>query len=260
VTVEECQGKRAAGTEHHRASGLAIGGQDGCVLVPAYQAGRTVETVIQGLADELAVEPNAILVVDDGSTDETGARARHAGARVFRQEANSGKGAALLRGLIEARKLGYQVALTVDADGQHPAVSARQVLHASDNPHALVLGVRNLKTERAPRANRFSNGVSNLFLSLFAGLPLHDTQCGLRRYPIEETLALASRARGYAFEAEVLLRAAHAKLVIVQREVKVHYPPERERVTHFDSVRDPVRIIATVLRTVHELRRHGKKP
>jgi hypothetical protein len=163
-----------------------------------------------------------------------------------------------MSGLAEARGLGCELALTVDADGQHPARSAREVLFASDDPRALVLGVRNLRKEGAPRANRFSNGISNFFLSVFAGRALHDTQCGLRRYPVRETLALASHAPGYAFEAEVILRAAHAGLPIVEREVHVIYPPAHERVTHFDSVRDPARIIVAVLRTVRELRRRGR--
>jgi hypothetical protein len=145
--------------------------------------------------------------------------------------------------------------LTVDADGQHPAESARRVLHASGDARALVLGVRDLVRDGAPRANRFSNGVSNFFLSHFSGVALSDTQCGLRRYPVRETLALGARARGYAFEAEVILRAVAAKLPIIEERVAVVYPPASERTTHFDSVRDPARIVAVVVRTLHELRR-----
>jgi glycosyltransferase involved in cell wall biosynthesis len=168
---------------------------------------------------------------------------------------NRGKGAALVTGLATARARGFDVALTVDADGQHPAASARAVLHGASDRRALVLGVRDLARDGAPRANRFSNGVSNFFLSRFTGVPLSDTQCGLRRYPVAETLALGARAEGYAFEAEVILRAVQAGIELAQAPVAVVYPPERERVTHFDSVRDPARIIGVVLRTLHELRR-----
>jgi hypothetical protein len=143
--------------------------------------------------------------------------------------------------------------LTVDADGQHPATSAREILCADAPPEALVLAVRDLAREGAPRANRFSNTISNFFLSRFARRPLADTQCGLRRYPVEATLALDARANGYAFEAEVLLRAARRGVPIHEKAVHVVYPPERERRTHFDSVRDPARIIACVLMTLREL-------
>jgi hypothetical protein len=143
------------------------------------------------------------------------------------------------------------VALSVDADGQHPGASARAVLEAApDNPDALVLGVRDLARAGAPGPNRLSNAISNFFLSLFAGRPLGDTQCGLRRYPVRRTLELAPRAAGFAFEAEVILLAAAAGVPIVEVPVPVHYPPQEERVSHFDPLRDPARIIAVVLRTV----------
>jgi glycosyltransferase involved in cell wall biosynthesis len=219
------------------------------VVVPAFDAERTIGGVLLDLRRELG-EP--ILVVDDGSRDGTAEAARAGGAEVVRHARNRGKGAAIATGLREARQRGADVVLTVDADGQHPASSAREVLFASPDPHALVLGVRDLAGEGAPRANRFSNGISNYFLSIFARQPLADTQCGLRRYPVNETLALGARAEGYAFEAEVLLRAARRGLPIVQRGVHVVYPPEKERVTHFHSVKDPIRIIFTVLRTMRE--------
>jgi len=192
----------------------------------------------------------ALLVVDDGSTDGTADVARAFGATVLVHPQNRGKGRALLTGLAEARARGYEAALTVDADGQHPGASARVLLEASDDPGALVLGVRDLAGAGAPRANRFSNGISNFFLSRFAGRSLGDTQCGLRRYPVERTLELAPRAAGYAFEAEVILLAVGAGVPVLQVPVAVRYPPEDERVSHFDPVRDPARIIAVVLRTV----------
>ncbi len=233
--------------------GLRVGGSRACVLIPAYESEATVGAVVDGLRGVFPeARPEDILVVDDGSRDDTGRVARSTGARVFRQPANGGKGAALVRGLEEARALGYDVALSVDADGQHPAASAREVLRASDDPGALVLGVRDLHRDGAPWKNRLSNGISNLFLSWFARRALSDTQCGLRRYPVRETLALGARAPGYAFEAEVLLRASAAGVPIVEKSVRVVYPKEEERVTHFDSVRDPMRIVVAVVRTLSE--------
>jgi glycosyltransferase involved in cell wall biosynthesis len=202
-----------------------------------------------------ACAADSILVVDDGSTDGTAEIARAAGVHVVRSPRNEGKGAALVRGLREALSLGFLVAITVDADGQHPAASARALTLASEDPHALVLGIRDLARDGAPRKNRFSNGVSNLFLSLFSGRHLADTQCGLRRYPIRETLALGTRATGYAFEAEVILLSVAAKIPIVEHHVRVVYPPEEQRVTHFHGVKDPARIVVTVVRTVLALRR-----
>jgi glycosyltransferase involved in cell wall biosynthesis len=229
-----------------------------CILVPSFEARATLGGVIDGLLAEMpAFEREDLLVVDDGSTDGTAAVARERRVRVVSHTRNRGKGAALRTGLAEAAQLGYQAALTVDADGQHPPHAARMVLEASDDPNDLVLGVRDLVRAGAPRANQLSNRFSNLVLSGFARKRMSDTQCGLRRYPIAATLSLGCRAEGYAFEAEVLLRGVAAKMRVREVLVDVLYPPEEERVTHFDSVRDPARIVATVLRTmadVHLLR------
>jgi glycosyltransferase involved in cell wall biosynthesis len=224
---------------------------ESCAIIPAYEAAATVGRVVDDLRDTLGV---AIVVVDDGSTDATGYVAGAHGAHVVRHDRNQGKGAAIETGLREAARRGARVAVTVDADGQHPGASARSVLCGSDDPRAMVLGVRDLVRAGAPRSNRFGNDVSNFFLSRFAGRRLRDTQCGLRRYPVTEVLALGARARGFAFEAEVLLRAVAAGLPVVEVRIPVVYPPPGERTTHFRKVRDPAHIVATVVRTAVELR------
>lgn len=229
--------------------------QSPCAVVPAYNAAGTVAAVVEGLRQALGVR---VVVVDDGSTDSTGDAARASGAEVVRHARNLGKGAAIRTGLREALRRSHDVVVTVDADGQHPPASARQVLEASDDPRALVLGIRDLVRDGAPPSNRFGNRVSNFFISRFAGRDLLDTQCGLRRYPVAATLELGCRARGYAFEAEVVLRAIAVGLPLVEVPVVVVYPPDELRRTHFRSVRDPTRIVLTVVRTVLDLRLRGQ--
>ena len=225
-----------------------------CAIVPALDAAATVGTVVDDLRDCLGLP---VIVVDDGSVDATGDVARSRGAIVIRHERNRGKGAAIQAGLREAAARGIRVAVTVDADGQHPGSSARTVLDGSDDPRALVLGVRDLLRDGAPASNRFGNGVSNYFLSLFAGRSLRDTQCGLRRYPVAETLALAARSGGFAFEGEIVLRALAASLPVVEVPIAVVYDPSARQGSHFRRVLDPTRIVATVVWTVFELRLGG---
>jgi glycosyltransferase involved in cell wall biosynthesis len=220
-------------------------------LVPAYQAAPTVLSVVEAIRSAATQNGVAmpVLVIDDGSTDATADVAQRAGAEVVRHTANLGKGAALMTGLRLLETRGFDAAVTIDADGQHPAEEALRLAQLPFEPNSLVLGVRDLVAAGAPQNSRFSNRVSNYFLSRFAGMQLLDTQCGLRRYPVAETLRLGLRSPGYAFEAEVILRAVRARWSIQQVPVRVIYPPEAERISHFHVVRDPTRIVCRVLRT-----------
>jgi glycosyltransferase involved in cell wall biosynthesis len=228
-------------------------------VVPAFQAERSIAEVVTGLMRALpARDGPTVVVVDDGSLDQTAAEAERAGATVLRHSKNLGKGAALRGGMRFAAEAGSGAVVTVEADGQHPAEEAARVAVHPAPRESLVLGVRDLLRDGAPLPNRFSNGFSNVFLSWFGGVTLHDSQCGLRRYPIPETLALDARSDGYAFEAETLLRAARLGWQIAEIPIRVVYPPRAERVSHFHSVRDPARIVARVLETTWRVPRRTR--
>lgn len=222
-------------------------------IVPAYQVGPVIGAVITGLK-AFWPETGAVIAIDDGSTDDTAAEAERAGADVLRHGRNRGKGVALRTGLEEARRRGFDVAVSVDGDGQHPPEEAFRMHEACSDPEALVIGVRDLAGAGAPRPNQLSNQFSNVVLSAFTGRRLTDTQCGLRRYPIGATLSLGGREDGYGFEAEVLIRGAAEGMTFVHLPIRVVYPPETERISHFDSVRDPTKIVLRVLRTVASVR------
>lgn len=217
-------------------------------VVPAYQAEATVGDVVRELAASSGSE--GVIVIDDGSRDRTAARAREAGGTLLIHPRNRGKGAALRSGFHEARRRGADAVVSVDADAQHPTEEAVRLARHPAPREALVLGVRDLARDGAPKASRFSNAFSNAFLSGFGRRALHDTQCGLRRYPLPETLLLGAMSDGYAYEAEVVLRAARLGFAIEEVPIRVVYPPPEERISHFHVVRDPARIVASVLTTV----------
>ncbi|MCC6902961.1 MAG: glycosyltransferase family 2 protein [Polyangiaceae bacterium] len=219
-------------------------------LIPAYFAERTVGDLVRALVQAWPRQEGLppVIVVDDGSRDRTSQAALAAGAYLVRHPENRGKGAALCTGFERARSFGADAVVSVDADGQHPPDQALKLALHPARVESLVLGVRDLAGAGAPRANQRSNAISNFFLSRFTGKTLLDTQCGLRRYPLGRTLALGAKSTGYAFEAELLLRAARAGVPIDQVPIRVLYPPDRR--THFDSVRDPARIVARVVSTL----------
>ncbi|MBI3204703.1 MAG: glycosyltransferase family 2 protein [Myxococcales bacterium] len=219
-------------------------------LIPAYFAERTVGDLVRALVQAWPRQEGLppVIVVDDGSRDRTSQAALAAGAYLIRHPENRGKGAALCTGFERALSFGAEAVVSVDADGQHPPDQALKLALHPARVESLVLGVRDLAGAGAPRANQRSNAISNFFLSRFTGKTLLDTQCGLRRYPLGRTLALGAKSTGYAFEAELLLRAVRAGVPIDQVPIRVLYPPDRR--THFDSVRDPARIVARVVSTL----------
>jgi glycosyltransferase involved in cell wall biosynthesis len=216
-------------------------------IIPAYDAARTLSDVTREAVAAFR-DIGDVIVVDDGSSDETAARAAAAGAIVVRHDKNRGKGAALRTGLEEAERRGHIAAVTLDADGQHPIDEAVRLAKLDASSGALVLGIRDLQGAGAPRANQISNAISNGFLSFFSRKLLADTQCGLRRYPLPLARWLGGKDDGYAFEAEIILLAIAAGASVIEEPIRVLYP--EDRTTHFDSVRDPMRVVSRVVKTL----------
>lgn len=233
------------------ASGVACA-QRIAALIPAYDCARTITDVVRGAAERC----ERVLVIDDGSSDDTAALARAAGAEVIRHELNRGKGAALRTGLVRLLAEGYTHAFSVDGDGQHLAEEMDRLLAESRvAPGAIVLGARRIAPDQevAP-IKRFGNEFANWWVSLAAGIELKDTQTGFRIYPIAATLELGVQAARYEFESEVLILAARRGIDIRTCEVAVYYPPPGERISHYDPWADTCRIIVTVVSFLVRLR------
>jgi glycosyltransferase involved in cell wall biosynthesis len=224
------------------------------VLIPSYNpGGRLLETVRAARAQW---EP--VWVIDDGSTDGSAARltalARtDPGLRVLVRERNGGKGAALLDGLSAAQRAGFTHALTMDADGQHPADRIAAFMSASAAaPHAMILGdpVFDASAPRIRlRGRRIANWCTNLE-TLWAGV--HDTLFGFRVYPIAPLVAVMQRSRfmrRFDFDPEAVVRLSWRGMPLINLPAPVRYFSAAEGgVSHFNYWRDNVRLTAMYLR------------
>ena len=209
-----------------------------CGLIPVYNNVATVGDVVRRARSVL--EPD-VLVVADGSDDGSDEAARRAGAEVIVHPTNQGKGRALITGLEAARERGYTHAVALDADGQHlPEEIPRLLDGAWAHPDRIVVGVRYMDAKNTPASSRRGRGVSNFWATLNGWQRCRDTQSGFRIYPVEPTLALRCRERGFAFEMEVLVRASWAGQRIHHVDVDVVYQGIG-RVTHFDMKADNLR-------------------
>jgi len=182
---------------------------DVIAVIPAYQAAATLDEVVRQTAEHLPV-----LVVDDGSSDETSAVAEAAGAEVLRQPANQGKGAALRRGFRHALEEGIEAVLTLDADGQHDPACAPAFLEAWRTRGApLIIGRRDFG--QMPLSRRIANNLGTQAFSWAVGRHIDDNQSGYRlvAHPLLPHL-LKSEEAGFEFEVEMITDAIRAGLVI----------------------------------------------
>ncbi len=217
---------------------------DIAVLIPALNCAATIAAVVQGVRRFV----DTVVVVSDGSTDDTVTLAAAAGAEVVCHQTTCGKGAALQTGMRLLAQRGCTHVLTMDGDGQHLSEEIAVLRRASDaEPQALIIGVRQVEPGLVTPMRQFGNRFANRWVEIACGQVLPDTQSGFRIYPLRATLALGSHAQHFAFETEVLIRAARASVPIRSVPVKTFYPPVQERVSHFRPVRDTVRIIFVVL-------------
>jgi glycosyltransferase involved in cell wall biosynthesis len=222
--------------------------------IPAYQAERCVADVVHATA---AVVPD-VLVIDDGSTDATAARAREAGAEVESLPVNRGKGAALRRAFDILIGRGFDAMLTLDADGQHLASDIPALLECWSRGADLVLGSRVHLYEHMSRLRRASNTTSSRLISFAAGLPTVDTQTGFRIYSrrVLETTGFPE----WRFDAEsaVIVRAARAGFRIETVPISLGFVDGRAT-SHYRPVIDSVRIARSVVRAYLEFLTGARK-
>ena len=177
-------------------------------VIPAYNAALTIEDVVRRTA---AVLPR-VLVVDDGSADGTGERAREAGARVLSHASNRGKGAALRTAFEALEREPLDALITLDADGQHDPADIPIFLDAFRRSRAgIIVGSRSSDFTSMSRGRRFGNRFSSSALRFFCGLRLPDSQSGFRLYSMEFVRRVKPRRVAYDAEMELLVRAAEGK-------------------------------------------------
>jgi glycosyltransferase involved in cell wall biosynthesis len=182
--------------------------------------------------------PN-IIVVDDGSTDSTADVAAKAGAQVFRHDKNRGKGAGLFTGFYEARKLGFEWALMMDADGQHSPADIPAFFAAAEKSHApFIVGNRMTNPKTMPLLRRMANATMSWMLSNYTRRVLPDTQCGFRLVKLNAFSEDALETSRFEIDSEMLVLFSRNAQSIESVPVQVIYGNERSNI---DVVRDTIR-------------------
>jgi glycosyltransferase involved in cell wall biosynthesis len=216
-------------------------------LIPAYNEAAHIAEVVTGARAHLPV-----LVVDDGSADDTATRAEEAGATVLRQTPNQGKGVALRAGFSWALEAEYEAIITLDADGQHDPAEIPKFLDAHAKRGAdLIIGARDFS--QMPLIRRLSNTAGRWAFSWAIGQSIRDNQSGYRlvsRRLLEAILA--SDEAGFEFEVEMIV-------ICVQRDFVLDWVPIRTIYAGETSHIDPWHHTVNFLRMVRQTRRSTKQ-
>lgn len=192
------------------------------VAIPCYNEGLTIGSLVL----KARAHVDEVLVIDDGSSDDTAAIARLSGASVLVHERQQGKGAGVLDAMAYARERGYAVLVLIDGDGQHnpdevPAVAA-PVLEAGAD---LVIGSRFLGTDaEIPLYRRFGQIVLNVFTNASSDFKSSDSQSGFRA--LSERALEASKtfvSEGYNVESDMIAFLSARDLAIVEVPISVRY-------------------------------------
>lgn len=218
-----------------------------CVLVPTYNNAGTLSNVVSGILNYSA----DVIVVNDGSTDNTAAILDSFGdaIRTVSYPCNAGKGHALKKGFRKALELGYEYAITIDSDGQHyPEDIPAFVKAIVEHPGALIVGERDLSNVDINSKSSFANKFSNFWFCVQTGRRLNDTQTGYRAYPLKNLHGLGLLTSRYEAELELLVFASWNGVRIISIPIRVYYPPQAERVSHFRPALDFTRI--SILNTI----------
>jgi glycosyltransferase involved in cell wall biosynthesis len=215
-------------------------------VIPAFNAARHLEGVIREASRFIPL--SRIIVVDDGSTDETYETAVRSGAKALRHAENQGKGVALHTGILAALEMGSAFAITLDADGQHaPREIAVFLQKELETDADIIVGNRMADRKNMPEDRVFANRVTSWFVSLRAGVTIPDSQNGYRLIRTSLYRTLKIRAKRYAAESEVLIRAGKKGAKIVWVPVETIYASETSSV---NPVADTVRFLRMAVRSL----------
>lgn len=187
-------------------------------VIAAFNEGPHIGEVVRGTRPHV----DTVVVVDDGSTDDTATAAARAGAEVVRHPGNRGKGVAVRSGLAAVRGRGFTHVLLMDGDLQHRPSDVPRLIAAAADPAAaadVIVGARSFDRAQMPASRYWSNVIGSWALGGLVGVPIRDTQSGFRLIRLAALEPLALSSTGYEIETEMLIRLARRGAAV--REVPV---------------------------------------
>jgi len=223
-------------------------------FIPAFNEASTLGAVITQTRPHVA----EVVVINDGSSDDTEVVARRNGAVVLSHERNRGKGAAIATALDYFARSDAPWAVFLDADGQHaPDEIPRLLAAARESGASVVVGNRMADTGGMPLLRRITNRFMSWLVSRLSRQRIWDSQCGFRLLHRDALAAIRLSSEHFEAETEMLIQAGRAGYKIASAPIKTLYDPSRR--SRIRPVRDTVRFLMLLWRLALENRPSEKK-
>lgn len=216
-------------------------------IIPAYNEAETIQQVVKECS-----KYSDVIVISDGSTDNTSKIARNTGARVCEHEINQGKGSAIKTGLRLILEEDYQIIILLDGDGQH---DPHHIPHLAKTitKKEMVIGSRfkNCADQTMPLQRKISNNITTRILRYITGYNLSDSQCGFRAFSADiAPLFLDIPYDDYIFESEMLYLASKNHITVKEIPVPCTYGVEKSYIKIRDIIRYLIYILTLLIRNM----------
>lgn len=192
-----------------------------CLVIPVYNEEKVLAAVVEEIRRQ---GEYVLLVVDDGSADQSYATAKSCGIVALRHRINRGKGAAVKTGIEAAKRLDADVVVTIDGDGQHdPKDLSALIDPIIKDGYDVVLGSRLMDHEGMPRIKVLANKIGNFFTFLFYGIMVSDSQSGFRAFSKYAISVIDTKADKYEYDSKVIREIKNNRLKFIEVPVQVRY-------------------------------------
>jgi glycosyltransferase involved in cell wall biosynthesis len=216
--------------------------------MPAYNEEKYVGSMVLNTRQYV----DEVIVVDDGSSDNTVKIARLAGAEVIEHVTNQGYGAAIQSILAEARKRQPDVLVILDADAQHnPAEIPNVIKPILENGVDFVIGTRQKQSHKIPFYRRIGQAVILRSVKVLSDDNLTDSECGFRAFSPKAYNTMELRNKGMGVSAEAVAEASNKKLEVAQVPVSVTYSKDSSTL---NPLRHGMGVLASVISMISEQR------
>ena len=214
-----------------------------CILIPVYNECKEIGRLVGSLKRK----GFDVVVVDDGSTDQSGTTAQEKGAKVIRHDQKQGKGHSLQDGFdYILRQENYDAVITIDGDGQHDIEDIDQFLaKAQEHPKSIITGTRMANPRGMPLVRLWTNRLMSGVISFLCRQKIPDTQCGFRFINCSVLKPLTLTSSDFQIETEVLIKASKKGFKIYSVPIKTIYRGEASKI---NPVVDTFRFLVYIIK------------